>query len=224
MPQNQSVAEPSTAMFNCSAIGHPRPTLSWQIFSNGVYTTIAQSNKYTVTNTPVGEQNQTSTLTIFNTSPQDSAQYKCNAMNILDSIESTMATLSVLGKSNTSTLYAVTCFTEYSGIPLIYQPPQDITVTESNTAAFNCSVSGQPPLGVMWFKQLPNGTLSPISVGGSFFISSSIVGSQNITSNLSISMVMSMDAGTYVCQANSKKLTYSSSTAVLNVLGEIILT
>ena len=103
LPQNQSVAEPLTAMFNCSATGHPRPTLTWQMFRNGVYTTISQSNKYSITNIPVGEQNQTSTLTIYNTSPQDSAQYECNAMNILGSIESsTMATLSVLGKSNTS--------------------------------------------------------------------------------------------------------------------------
>ena len=119
MPQNQSVAEPSTAKFNCSAIGHPQPTLSWQIFSNGFYTTIAQSNKYIITNTPVGEQNQTSTLTILNTSPQDSAQYKCNAVNTLDSIESTIAILSVLGKSNTSALYAVTFLLNSIVIPLI---------------------------------------------------------------------------------------------------------
>ena len=104
LPQNLSVAEPSTAMFNCSATGHPRPTLSWQIFSNGVYTTVSQSNKYAITNAPLGEQNQTSTLTIFNTSPQDSAQYECNAVNVLGSIGSTMATLNVRGKSNTSAL------------------------------------------------------------------------------------------------------------------------
>ena len=114
-------------------------------------------------------------------------------------------------------------YDKYSGIPLIYQPPQDITVTESNTAAFNCSVSGQPPLKVKWFKQLPNGTLSPISASGSYSISSSNVSTQNLTSQLSISMVTSMDAGTYVCQANSNKLTFSSTTAVLIVFGKIIL-
>ena len=37
------------------------------------------------------------------------------------------------------------------------------TVSETGTAVFNCSVSGQPTLGVEWFRQLPNGTLDPIS-------------------------------------------------------------
>ena len=98
--QNTSVAEPSSATFTCSAAGHPRPALSWQKLTNGVYTTITQSSKYGITNTPTGDQNQTSTLTIFNSSPQDSTQYVCRAQNILGSSQS-MATLSVRGKSST---------------------------------------------------------------------------------------------------------------------------
>ena len=105
---------------------------------------------------------------------------------------------------------------------MIYKPPQDTSVTETGTAVFNCSVSGQPTLGVEWFRQLPNGTLDPISTGGSYSISSITVGTQNLTSQLSITTVSPMDGGTYVCRTNSGGVTYSSSTAVLTVLGKIV--
>ena len=102
---------------------------------------------------------------------------------------------------------------------MIYQPPLDTSVSVSETAMFNCSVSGQPTLAVEWFRQLPNGTLDPISAGSSYSISNNIV-STNLTSSLSILSVTPMDGGMYVCRANSGGVTYSSSTAVLTVLGK----
>ena len=105
---------------------------------------------------------------------------------------------------------------------MIYQPPLDTSVSVSDTAMFNCSVSGQSTLEVEWFRQLPNGTLDPISSGGSYSIQNNIF-SMNPTSSLSISLVTLMDGGKYVCRANSGGVTYSSSTAVLTVLGKITL-
>ena len=100
-PQNQSVAQPSTATFVCSAVGNPRPTLTWKRLSNGVVTTINQSSKYGIVITSKGDQNQnqTSTLMIFNTSPVDTSQYTCFAENIQGHTQSTV-TLSVRGECN----------------------------------------------------------------------------------------------------------------------------
>ena len=100
-PQNQSVAQPSTATFVCSAVGNPKPTLTWQRLSNGVVTTINQSSKYGIVIASTGDQtqNQTSTLMIFNTSPGDTSQYTCFAENIQGHTQSTV-TLSVRGECN----------------------------------------------------------------------------------------------------------------------------
>ena len=64
-----------------------------------------------------------------------------------------MATLSVRGKSSTFqvSIYRLLYDIHYyriiiTGIPVIYEPPQDTSVTETGTAVFNCSVSGQPTL------------------------------------------------------------------------------
>ena len=106
---------------------------------------------------------------------------------------------------------------------MIYEPPQDTSVTETGTAVFNCSVSGQAN---SWSRVVPTATQwhtgpHPLLEAATPF-HPLLLAQQNLTSQLSISTVTPMDGGTYVCRANSGGVTYSSSTAVLTVLGKIV--
>ena len=182
--QNQFVAQPSTATFVCSAVSNPRPTLTWQRLKNGVVTmcTINQSSKYGIVIASTGDQNQnqTSTLMIFNTSPGDTSQYTCFAENIQGHTQSTVynseCTRWVYVTYSNSALCTIWAM-YFTGIPIIYQAPQDNTVVlQSTTAIFDCSASGQPTLGIEWFQQLPNGTLQLIADGRSYSVSSFATG------------------------------------------------
>ena len=102
---------------------------------------------------------------------------------------------------------------------LIYDNPQNITVSQSDAAMFNCSATALPAPTINWYKQLQNGTLQFISETRGYSVSSTTSGAQNLTSQLYISGVTLSDRGTYVCQASSS-VTSSTSSAFLNVLGE----
>ena len=99
--QNQTVVQPSNASFSCSANGLPRPSITWLRVVSGSLLPITQSSKYTIVSTPIGEQNQTSTLMILNTSPEDATEYACHAANLEGSTVTT-ATLTVHGELSTA--------------------------------------------------------------------------------------------------------------------------
>ena len=95
-PQNQVTVQQSMATFTCSASGLPRPMMTWLRVVNGQTLTITQS-QYSIVTTPVGTQNQTSTLVVSNTTTNDTTTYICNATNVAGT-SNTSATLTVQGE------------------------------------------------------------------------------------------------------------------------------
>ena len=93
-PQSQVIVQPSTATFTCSASGLPRPVFSWLRTVNGSPVPITPSSKYRTVTTPAGTQNQTSSLMILNTSPDDATTYVCKSTNVVGSVNAS-STLSV---------------------------------------------------------------------------------------------------------------------------------
>ena len=107
-------------LFVQQSVINPRPTLTWQRLSNGVVTMCTINQWIVIASIGDQNQNQTSTLMIFNTSPGDTSQYTCFAENIQGHTQSTV-TLSVRGECNIfkfSTLH-------YLG-PVFYRYPHHI--------------------------------------------------------------------------------------------------
>ena len=102
----------------------------------------------------------------------------------------------------------------------IYQHAEDVITSHSTNASFNCSATGLPRPTIKWYKQLQNGTLQLINSAGKYSISSLASGTQNLTSQLTISGTALTDTGTYVCQAISANKNETSS-AFLTVLGKL---
>ena len=105
--------------------------------------------------------------------------------------------------------------------PVIYQDPQNTTVSENDTVTFNCSATGVPTPIISWYKQHTGNTLQLLTAMGSYTISSTTSGDQNVTSMLSITTAMLSDAGWYVCRASSNGA-MSTSSATLTVVGKSV--
>ena len=129
-----------------------------------IYTTITQSSKYGITNDPNRgpEPNQHSDNLQLLSSRFYSICVSCP--EYLGLFTEAWQHYSVRGKSSTFQVSMDAGFYNdiiITGIPVIYESPQDTSVTETGIAVFNCSVSGQPTLAIEWFRQLPNGTTGP---------------------------------------------------------------
>ena len=103
-------------------------------------------------------------------------------------------------------------------MPLIYEGPQDATVSVNDSVTFNCSAYGASAPTITWYKQQTDNTLQLITTIGGYTITSNTSGTQNVTSQLTIPMVMQSNAGTFVCRATSIGATATSS-ATLTVIG-----
>ena len=85
-PQNQVVNEGLNVVFTCDANGNPPPTFSWTIDGSAVNTTANPRISLT------GDSKQ---LTITSVNRTDSGEYRCVASNIVETVNSTAASLTV---------------------------------------------------------------------------------------------------------------------------------
>ena len=206
-PQSQVTVQPSTATFTCSANGLPRPVISWLRIINGSPVPIAQSSKYTIATTPVGAQNQTSTLMILNTSPDDTTAYVCSATNVVGSVNAS-STLSVQG----STYYL--CYIKiWHRIPLqhvvsfilvganINSAQTGYISNENSPISFQCIATGIPTPDIMWYRNgssLLSSSDLRITVGplNQQLLSS---GLYQMVQTLTINNTVDSDSGSYSC-------------------------
>ena len=120
-PANQAVTAGQTGTFTAAASGEPRPTVQWQVSTNGGSTFANIS----------GATSRALTLTSVTTT-QNGNQYRAVFTNSLGTATSTAATLTV----NT--------------VPVVTTNPVSQTVTAGQTATFTAAASGNPTPTVQW--------------------------------------------------------------------------
>ena len=77
---SENVLNGLNAVLNCTTTGEPQPSIQWYMGNN---TLINQSSKYSeLTSANASNREYKSTLTILNTTLNDSSDYSCVATNI----------------------------------------------------------------------------------------------------------------------------------------------
>ena len=104
--------------------------------------------------------------------------------------------------------------------PTIYQQLQDLIAVQPNTATFTCSASGLPQPAISWLR-LVNGQQLTISHSSKYSIVTAPVGTQNMTSTLTVSNTAIDDAVSYTCNATNQA-GFVASTGSLTVQCKLI--
>ena len=91
---NQTVTSPAPVSFNCAVDSYPPSTITW--LHNGAEVQ-ADPPRVTISTDQVDNRTQESTLTLLNTTAEDTGTYTCSAVNDEGST-STSTELLVLGK------------------------------------------------------------------------------------------------------------------------------
>ena len=93
-------------------------------------------------------------------------------------------------------------------------------VNALSNATFSCSAFSYPAPSITWYKQLGNGSLQQLTDSSKYSVSSTITGTMNQTSVLTVTKALFSDAGTYVCRASSGA-TSDTSSGLLTVLSKL---
>ena len=93
------MTSPAPAVFTCVATGFPRPEIIWcRRYTNGTEEELLDSDAdVTISGAGLDARTVESMLTMLSTLPRDSAQYICNASNLVNSVLAS-AQLTVYGK------------------------------------------------------------------------------------------------------------------------------
>ena len=98
-PMDVNVLSPAPAVLNCTATGEPTPQFTWtKMFPNGTTVDMLESMSNIDISTTRSGGNVTSTLTIEPTDAFDTANYTCTAENMIGSVTSSEAEVTVFGK------------------------------------------------------------------------------------------------------------------------------
>ena len=95
-----------------------------------------------------------------------------------------------------------------------------MTVDALSNATFSCSAFSYPAPSITWYSQLGNGSLHQLTDTSKYSVSSTVTGTVNRTSVLTVTETVLSDGGTYVCQASSS-VTSDISSASLTVLSKL---
>ena len=91
---NQTVTSPAPVSFNCTVDSYPSSSITW--LHNGAESQAAPP-RVTISTVQVDNRTQESTLTLLNTTAEDTGTYTCSAVND-EGMTSTFTELQVLGE------------------------------------------------------------------------------------------------------------------------------
>ena len=95
---DQTIVQPNTAFFGCTATGLPRPSFQWTRTIGNTQVTLTNTSQLGIFEDKFGDRLIASVLTLDQTSTSDTANYTCTAQNAAGSDSST-ASLNVYGES-----------------------------------------------------------------------------------------------------------------------------
>ena len=104
--------------------------------------------------------------------------------------------------------------------PTIYQQLQDQVAVQPNTATFTCSANGFPRPTMSWLRVV-NGQSLTISQSSKYSIVTAPVGTENVTSTLTVANTAIDDAVSYTCNATNQAGS-ADSTGTLTVQSELL--
>uniref|UniRef100_A0A914WDR8 Muscle M-line assembly protein unc-89 n=1 Tax=Plectus sambesii TaxID=2011161 RepID=A0A914WDR8_9BILA len=172
-----SVTEKETAILECTVVGPPQPTVSFLLDGKQITTSdhvIVQSD---------GTGNWT--LKIIDATEKDAGAYTAVATNAAGTAKS---------KADLNVKHAVVeKVPEYQEAPAFTQPLDEQNVTEGESAALECAVTGKPEPTVQWLKDG-----KPVQVDNSHVI---VKASANGQHALTIVNAKQSDVGSYTCKA-----------------------
>ncbi|XP_020608167.1 contactin-4-like [Orbicella faveolata] len=183
-PEGLTIVEGQNVVFSCVVEGNPSPNVSWT--KNGQGLNVAANSRLAASRT-----NNNHNLTITDVHRSDAGQYRCVAINSVDTSTSSAAKLEVY--------FA----------PEISKNPEGLTIVEGQNVVFSCVVEGNPSPNVSWTK---NG--QGLNVAANSRLAASRT---NNNHNLTITDVHRSDAGQYRCVAINSVDTSTSSAAKLEV-------
>jgi hypothetical protein len=188
-PQDQTVADGTTANFTTAASGNPSPSVQWQV----------STNNGTSWSNISGANNTTYSFTAQ--SSDDGSQYRAVFTNTFG------------GGDHTATSDAATLTVDST--PSVTTQPTDQTVTEGGTASFTAAASGKPTPSIQWQVSTDGGTTwSDLSNGTD--VSGATTGTLTLT-NVARSMSGNQYQAVFTNTFNSSDHTATSNAATLTV-------
>lgn len=187
-------------LINCSAEGHPTPTLTW--YKDG--SLIEPGSRVSVMYQERGSSINESRLTVTSLTFDDIGVYECVAVNLLSSDNITQSfALNVLGGMNIyDQCHNCMCCNVY--VIIIIDPvhftteiPDEIVGQYGESVSVNCSASGNPTPVLKWYR---NGIEQCSSANLIIESTSSFTEAQ---SSLKITSLSERDDATYNCTATN---------------------
>ncbi|XP_033758139.1 hemicentin-1-like [Pecten maximus] len=184
-----------TKTIPCSVSGTPAVTsVSWKFTHNGVTTTLSIDGvNYggSIVSNP--------SLVVYNADNNDQGYYTCTATNSVGTGTSAATYLYVTGT-----------------IPVVTISQSSYSVLTANTVTIDCTVSATPVASSVAWQRIINGVTTSV------FIDSTKFGGATVSSpSLTIYNSQSSDEGDYICLATNAAGTGQSSSAALQVTGNL---
>ena len=218
---NQTVTSPAPVSFNCTVDSYPSSNITWLHDGAEVQTAPPQ---VTISTVQVDNKTQESTLTLLNTTAEDTGTYTCSAANDEGSIY-TNTELLVLGElaplHHALILFTFSSFLFCSVAPeaaILDSQKPTVTFSEGAPGALICTATGVPAPTISWFSD----GVHLSDDGVTLVITSSTDDSMallSVTSTLNVtSMMRDSVFATTTCTASNGVGANSSDTTQLIVL------
>ena len=207
-----TVTQPAMAMFVCTAMARPRPFITWyRVEMDNSHTAIAEDEEGVAVAEVDGSTDRIfiSTLIFEPSRPFFSAEYICEATNVVASAE-TNAILMVYGKERGRKSGCVDVSFFLFAVSPVVMSVMNYTVNLTDTATFQCVATGIPAPSITWFRNGTelNSTTDPrVTLNNpSDAVTVADGAGENIlqvTRTLSLSMSVDEDSGSYECRASN---------------------
>ena len=206
-----TVTQPAMAMFVCTAMARPRPSITWyRVEMDNSRTVLDEAEGTTITEVNGDtERTRNSTLTFNPSRPFFSAVYVCEATNVVARAE-TNAILMVNGKERKKCAWCMILQVLFFAVSPVVPTVMNYTVNLTETVTFQCVATGIPAPSITWFRngaELSSTTDPRVTLNNPSDAVTVLDGAGDnilqVTRTLSLRMSEDGDSGSYECRASN---------------------